>query len=630
MTERPNVRTTWLGRGGPAGLPGEPVDDPVVVEAVRSLAGSWTMPPPRPGALTWRDRVDGRVARSGVGALPGRWGRRSVRALSAAAAATVVLALAAAWLSVPRSPAPGPGASEAAPSGGGALSPGPSGLDRRTGTPRPVRTPAPTPTPFPQLFLSGGLPETRLLVTDGLGYRVIDLGHAVPGQAAIPFDAATSEPVVLADGRVLCLCASRSVVPGGGERLALELVVIGADGAVEQRQPVGTYVSSAGSSPTVLAPPTRSVLTPDGRRFVVGWTVQAAGAWRSGIDLVDVATGRLTAAGVLPDLPLAADGTIGGVSGQPAPSAGEPLAPWALEVRVSPDGRRLLITRRVTVGDQVATTERFSARLEGSRLAGLAPLGSGPGSLEDPACTFPADERFVTNELYAASCSAGSQAFLRRVTADGTPLGDTDLGALAGTGGSFIGANVAIDSSDRTAYYWGAFGRTVMKVDLAAGQILASATLPVTTTPAPTGAVDDPLALVGRGLAAWLAPSAVAKLYFEPGIALSPDGTRLYLVGTKAQSFDDLAAGSDGIWVLDARTLAVLDRWPATADLVSVAVSRDGRYVYAAGLPGVGPDGRDAPYEASITVFDATDGAVRALAGRLGRDVVSIRAAIVP
>lgn len=631
MTERPHDRTSWLGRGGRTVRPGEPVDDPLVVDAVRSLAESWTMPPRRSGGLTWQDRVEGRAGGSGVGTLPGRWARRSVRAASAAAAATVVLALVAAWLSVPRSTAPGPAASGGAPNGGAGLSPGPSGLDLRTDAPRPAQTPAPTPSPFPQLLLSGGLPETRLLVTAGPGYQVVDFSRLDRAATAptIPWEAATSEPVVLGDGRLLCLCASRSVAPGGGERVALELLTIRADGAVEQRQPVGTYVSSAGSSPIGGAPPARSVLTPDGGRFVVGWTVRAAGAWRSGIDLVDIATGRLTAAGGLPDLPLAADGTVGGGSGQPAPSAGEPVAPWAPEIRVSPDGRRLLITRQVTIGDRVAATERFSARLEGGRLAGLLPLASGPGSLGDPACTFPVDERFVTNELYAATCTDGSRSFLRRVTADGAPVGDTDLGALTGGTGLFLGANVAIDAADRTAYYWGAFARTVMKVDLANGRILASATLPVTAA-APTGAADDPLALAQRALATWLAPSVAAKLYFEPGIALSPDRSRLYLVGTKAQSFDDLAAGSDGIWVLDTGTLAVVDRWPPTADFVSVAVSNDGRWVYAAGLPGVGPDGQDGPYEASITVFDATDGRVRALAGQLGRDVVSIRAAIVP
>ena len=83
-------------------------------------------------------------------------------------------------------------------------------------------------------------------------------------------------------------------------------------------------------------------------------------------------------------------------------------------------------------------------------------------------------------------------------------------------------------------------------------------------------------------------------------------------------------SGSTGVFVFDASTLAPLGTWQPTADYVSVAVSADGRFVYAAGLPGLDASGnRRTNQQASITVFDTFDGSVRLIAGKLGSEMLS-------
>ena len=108
-------------------------------------------------------------------------------------------------------------------------------------------------------------------------------------------------------------------------------------------------------------------------------------------------------------------------------------------------------------------------------------------------------------------------------------------------------------------------------------------------------------------------------MYLQPSLALSPDGTRLYLLATTATSPVDTTAGSSGVWVFDAGTLAILGHWAPTADFISIAVSSDGAYVYAAGMPGKDAAGNQTGQDASVTVYQASSGQVRVIAGQLGQ-----------
>ncbi len=136
-------------------------------------------------------------------------------------------------------------------------------------------------------------------------------------------------------------------------------------------------------------------------------------------------------------------------------------------------------------------------------------------------------------------------------------------------------------------------------------------------TPATSNATPgDVLASLGRRVGRWIAPSAFAKVNLEPGIVASADGTRIYALGIGGP---DGGAGSTGVFAFDARTLDVLGTWAPLGDLGSLAVSVDGRFVYAAAQGGVSSNGQPTPgMGASITVYDTADGSVRLVAGKLG------------
>ncbi|MEO8468725.1 MAG: hypothetical protein ABI573_03545, partial [Chloroflexota bacterium] len=150
------------------------------------------------------------------------------------------------------------------------------------------------------------------------------------------------------------------------------------------------------------------------------------------------------------------------------------------------------------------------------------------------------------------------------------------------------------------------------RVDLASGTVSSSKASAAAVPLGPVGVV----ATFGRALGNWIAPSAMAKNFLEPGVVASPDGTRIYAIGVVPSNRTD--SGSAGVFVFDAATLSVIGHWNPTADFASIAISADGRYLYAAARAGVDADGHAAPTSASITVYDTTDGSIRLIAGDLG------------
>ena len=101
---------------------------------------------------------------------------------------------------------------------------------------------------------------------------------------------------------------------------------------------------------------------------------------------------------------------------------------------------------------------------------------------------------------------------------------------------------------------------------------------------------DGPLAAFGR----WLAPAASAKSFLRSSVIVSPDGSRVYAIGVKEGVENPEISGSAGVFVFDAATLELIGIYQPTADFVSLAIGADGRFVYAAGLPGVDALGRRA------------------------------------
>jgi hypothetical protein len=73
------------------------------------------------------------------------------------------------------------------------------------------------------------------------------------------------------------------------------------------------------------------------------------------------------------------------------------------------------------------------------------------------------------------------------------------------------------------------------------------------------------------------------------------------------------------VYAFDASTLAPLGHWAAQAGFSSIAVSEDGRHVFAGAPGGPTPTGDPGPqFGASITAYNTSDGSVALIAGRLG------------
>ena len=207
------------------------------------------------------------------------------------------------------------------------------------------------------------------------------------------------------------------------------------------------------------------------------------------------------------------------------------------------------------------------------------------------------------------------ETIIRLVRGDGT-VDDVRAAGTVDAGGD-TGSTSAVSPDGRALFLWNPSGRALTRVDLVSGEV---------RTGTATAAAPGPLAAIGR----WLVPSAEAKVLLSAAIAVSPDGSRVYALGITGGARGDAFAGSAGILVFDASSLTVLATWPPTADFVSVAVSADGRSVYAAGSPRFGADGRATSQPASVTVFDAATGNVRLIAGELGRAMLLFPSTILP
>jgi hypothetical protein len=154
---------------------------------------------------------------------------------------------------------------------------------------------------------------------------------------------------------------------------------------------------------------------------------------------------------------------------------------------------------------------------------------------------------------------------------------------------------------------------TLTRIDLATGEQDAL------DAPKPPAAATDWLTAFGR----WLVPSTQAKMLLRAGIAVSADGTRVYTLGIQRQGSSE-DGGSAGLFAFDVSGADMsVERWDATADFVSVALSDDGGLIYAAGMPGVDADGSRSNQPASVTAYDSATGEIRLIAGKLGSQLIT-------
>ena len=467
-----------------------------------------------------------------------------------------------------------------------------------TPTPRPTRRPTPRPlaTPLPGLEIYGSDQPTDRRLVFGNGLEILDFRTG-----SLRSFGRTYEDVVWRDGETyVCVCVIRdngvntSTAVGlefgrfdqSGERLE-QRDIVALDGIV----PVPEMTEGFNVTATMDAAGTTL--------FVVD-AVRRPPVWQVELHVVDVASGDLLDSAILDSFPVDLEEPVPSASPRLDGSPPDGVYVWANMIAVAPEGG----TAYVMVGRSDVRRGEWT----GSNVEYLVPIREGEtaDAIEVPSDVSLGPERsclgrpsFVDSELLVQVCGgqrvSGQYWTVRRLTTAGESLGDWPIGA-AGVDGSAVSS--LIDRDRRSVYLWDAFRHLVSRVDSDTGR-------------ATEGVVEDALVpgdreQSGRG---WVG--------VDPGLVTSGDRTRLYALGLEAGTGD--AARSTGVWVFDATTLELLDHWPPRALLTSLAVSDDGRFVFAVGAAGYDADGNEnSRWHASVTVYRVSTGEISLLYGDIG------------
>jgi hypothetical protein len=572
----------------PSGV--EPPDDARLEQLVRDVVGTWTMPPVRLDAPPWRDRVRSPGVRR-LGAAQG-WLTRAGQAAMAAIALTVAAALVAIVLTAPPDDA--------------AKSPEP------TEGSTPGATDAPKPSRLPTLLLEGELPSPSdvLVQTERGDFAIVDLEKGSIGEA-LAGARYGSDVSVLADGSLLCLCLSTSnVVDGSPTTAEVTLHRYDAAGGSISSTPIETFVGEpdprdAGRFIPARPPHVVTAMTYDagGRYGFVGWSARAHPAWHSGIVVVDLLDGSVLSRLELPD------GSTGAADARRVVEAPRVIGSTGADGRIVARGWYEWSPAASETALFTFENDVFRVTFAGDRWSGLAPVPTA----SDCGDTVLHGGALPEGGLWLA-CQRGGAALtlLRRLGSDGSLLGDVRVPGEPGIDGD----TTALSPDGSALFAWDPAAATLSRIDLATGE---------TRTREGAARLDGgPLAAFG----AWLAPSVAAKVFLRGSVVVSADGTRVYAIGVEDGVDEREVSGSTGVFAFDSDTLEVLGIWRPTAAFVSLAVSGDGRFVYAAGLPGVDADGRvRLGQQASITVFDTRDGSPRLIAGQLAGGTLTFTAA---
>ena len=547
------------------------------------------MPPVRLDSPGWRARV--RSSRTRRLAAAGGWFGRLGQAATAAVALTVVAALVAVLITRPLEPGktPEPSSANGARPSAGAKA-----------------------TALPKILVTGDELDPAVVVmrSERGDFARVDL---ITGSINGPLTgkSSASELRVAEDGSMVCLCVAESGNIGGQPTdVSVSLERYDARGKLAVSTPIGQYSGEPDPRDASIFVPDRPahVLTDvsfsdDGRYGFVGWSLRAHPVWHSGVVVVDLSDGSIASRLDLPD---STDG-----EGDTRRVIDAPRVVGTIHTD------SVLIARGFYEWSPPASQEPtytfenhvFTASFDAGQLgdAKLVPTASDCGGSVVRAGPLP-------EGAYWLACTSGGPQLtvIRRLGPDNALLGDVRI-----SGSSGIDTDpTALSADGSTLYVWDPSTEVLTRVDLASGD--------KTSGKGVASADPGPLAALGN----WLAPVAAAKSWLHGALVVSPDGSRVYAIGIKQGASERDMAGSTGVFVFDAATLEPTTVWQPTADYVSIAVSADGKLVFAAGLPGVDAAGRNKiTQQASITVFDAGDGSIRLIAGQLGGDALTFLSA---
>jgi hypothetical protein len=275
-------------------------------------------------------------------------------------------------------------------------------------------------------------------------------------------------------------------------------------------------------------------------------------------------------------------------------------------LRIAPDGRHALVASGVE-----RSGERGSSTVAGHAWMVALDRGEiGRVALVD-AIAAPGDERrletcawvaFASTDLVVTGCRAGGAGSSPTFQVRRYDLAGRDLGSVDGDPALGDPERVLIDSANGLAFTWDPSTHTLFALDLAAGGWRRSG-----PSDGERDAPEDLVRLADRPAAGpppvWTDGRAATARPSEQTLVGSPDGSLLFAIG------DGNAPGSSsGVRVFDARTLRLLERWPALSSYRWLTVFDQGRFVALLGRPGLTSTGGPAEWGPSITVHDATTG----------------------
>jgi hypothetical protein len=343
----------------------------------------------------------------------------------------------------------------------------------------------------------------------------------------------------------------------------------------------------------------QAAISADNRRVMVLLAWRKPPSWTIQLYEVDAETGEILSERVLDTLPTDLPGET--PTPTPTPASGAGRAPsdgvyvWANTVAMTADGR----TAFASVNYSEVQNENWSNQLREwmvpLRSGGAAiPLAEDARFVGDGWC-FPRPA-FIDDALLVEICSPPTQGrfYVRGLRLDGTAPKPIPIGPPPTDG--YIPTPL-IDGASRQAFVWYPGQHRMTRINVENGQKMVAD-------------VPDSMLPEGRG------PANGGYAGGEPLLALSPDGRRVYALGTTGGQ--DIGASS-GVWVFDAETMELLDRWEPRALLNAITVSRDGQFVYVAGAPDYDPNGRFSSWQASLTVYDALTGEIQVIHGHLGQ-----------
>jgi hypothetical protein len=495
-------------------------------------------------------------------------------------------------------------------------------------TPTPGLTPSPSPSPYgPEetpLFPGQATPLPAVTRADVAGPRggvaivtsgvaVLDLATGViaPGPSVVPGRDALFR--TLGGGGWSCVCFDD--LP---QERAIHLWTIDRAGVLGDDTVLGSIPRPA-SDVDQSHINTDVDLGEDHRTGVVAIAIRDGRSWRVSIGRIAFGARAL---GPLAEVGLAGNTVAPSATPTPTPEPGTNQDVYfdGPHVRLSPDGRVAFVWGMLEPinGDPAPARDFHAWRVP------IAPDGSfghatpAPGLLEMPAfCSsvgFAAADRLMwlcpripTDQAvpFDGVWDAGA------VDLEGQPAGRNDVATVADN--SYLEA--IFDRANGQMYGWDAFGLTVLRVD--AHTLVASST------------TFDPLVRGAPGMEpgggdrppAWQSGASASGDY-GGRLAGTSDGKRLVALGYGPAQQESGLNPSRGIFVIDRRTLALVDRWDPAANYSSIGVLGDGS-VAVSGMPQVEANGQFAPWDASLTIHDETDGRIVVRFGQLGQDPIA-------